>query len=125
VLACAGDVPALEILAATDILRQYLPQPRVRVVNVVDLTRLQPAAEHPHGMSDAEFNALFTTDRPVIFRPVIFAYHGYPWLSTGSLTAATATTTSASAATRRRAPQPPRRHGRDERPGPVSTWSRT
>jgi xylulose-5-phosphate/fructose-6-phosphate phosphoketolase len=75
VLACAGDIPTLEILAATDILRQHLPQLRVRVVNVVDLMRLQPEAEHPHGMSDAEFNALFTTDRPVIF-----AYHGYPWL---------------------------------------------
>jgi xylulose-5-phosphate/fructose-6-phosphate phosphoketolase len=75
VLACAGDVPTLEVLAATDILRQHLPQLRVRVVNVVDLMRLQPAAEHPHGMSDAEFNALFTTDRHVIF-----AYHGYPWL---------------------------------------------
>jgi xylulose-5-phosphate/fructose-6-phosphate phosphoketolase len=75
VLACAGDVPTLEILAATSILRQHLPQLRVRVVNVVDLMRLQPEAEHPHGMSDAEFNALFTTDRPVIF-----AYHGYPWL---------------------------------------------
>jgi xylulose-5-phosphate/fructose-6-phosphate phosphoketolase len=75
VLACAGDVPTLEILAATSILRQHLPQLRVRVVNVVDLMRLQPETEHPHGMSDAEFNALFTTDRPVIF-----AYHGYPWL---------------------------------------------
>jgi len=75
VLACAGDVPTLEILAATDILRQHLPQLRVRVVNVVDLMRLQPETEHPHGMSDAEFNALFTTDHPVIF-----AYHGYPWL---------------------------------------------
>jgi len=75
VLACAGDVPTLEVLAATDILRQHLPQLRVRVVNVVDLMRLQPASEHPHGMSDAEFNALFTTSRPVIF-----AYHGYPWL---------------------------------------------
>ncbi len=75
VLACAGDVPTLEILAATSILRQYLPRLRVRVVNVVDLMRLQPATEHPHGMSDAEFNALFTTNRPVIF-----AYHGYPWL---------------------------------------------
>jgi xylulose-5-phosphate/fructose-6-phosphate phosphoketolase len=75
VLACAGDVPTLEVLAATDILRRHLPELRVRVVNVVDLMRLQPAAEHPHGMSDAEFNALFTTDRPVIF-----AYHGYPWL---------------------------------------------
>ena len=75
VLACAGDVPTLEVLAATDILRRNLPDLRVRVVNVVDLMRLQPASEHPHGMSDAEFNALFTTDRPVIF-----AYHGYPWL---------------------------------------------
>jgi xylulose-5-phosphate/fructose-6-phosphate phosphoketolase len=75
VLACAGDVPTLEVLAATDLLRQHLPQLRVRVVNVVDLMRLQPATEHPHGMSDAEFNALFTSDRPVIF-----AYHGYPWL---------------------------------------------
>jgi xylulose-5-phosphate/fructose-6-phosphate phosphoketolase len=75
VMACAGDVPTLEILAATSILREHLPQLRVRVVNVVDLMRLQPEAEHPHGMNDAEFNALFTTNRPVIF-----AYHGYPWL---------------------------------------------
>ena len=75
VLACAGDVPTLEVLAATDILRRKLPELRVRVVNVVDLMRLQPEIEHPHGMSDAEFDALFTPDRPVIF-----AYHGYPWL---------------------------------------------
>jgi len=75
VLACAGDVPTMEVLAATDILRQHLPELRVRVVNVVDLMRLQPDTEHPHGMSDAEFNALFTADRHVIF-----AYHGYPWL---------------------------------------------
>jgi xylulose-5-phosphate/fructose-6-phosphate phosphoketolase len=75
VLGCAGDVPTLEVLAATGILRQHLPQLRVRVINVVDLMRLQPASEHPHGMSDAEFDALFTSDRPVIF-----AYHGYPWL---------------------------------------------
>ncbi|MGO8960487.1 MAG: phosphoketolase [Streptosporangiaceae bacterium] len=75
VLGCAGDVPTLEVLAATDILRRELPELKVRVVNVVDLMRLQPAAEHPHGMSDAEFDALFTADRPVIF-----AYHGYPWL---------------------------------------------
>ncbi len=75
VLGCAGDVPTLEILAATDILRRELPDLRVRVVNVVDLMRLQPASEHPHGMTDAEFNALFPPDRPVIF-----AYHGYPWL---------------------------------------------
>jgi xylulose-5-phosphate/fructose-6-phosphate phosphoketolase len=75
VLGCAGDVPTLEVLAATDILRRELPDLRVRVVNVVDLMRLQPATEHPHGMGDAEFNALFPPDRPVIF-----AYHGYPWL---------------------------------------------
>ena len=75
VLACAGDVPTLEVLAAVSILRQRLPDLRVRVVNVVDLMRLQPSTEHPHGMSDPEFDALFTTDRPVIF-----AYHGYPWL---------------------------------------------
>ncbi|MFD2420943.1 phosphoketolase family protein [Amycolatopsis pigmentata] len=75
VLACAGDSPTLEVMAATAILRQELPELRTRVVNVVDLMRLQPAGEHPHGMSDREFDALFTTDRPVIF-----AYHGYPWL---------------------------------------------
>ena len=75
VLACAGDVPTLEVLAATDILRHRLPELKVRVVNVVDLMRLQPASEHPHGMSDAEFDALFTPGKPVIF-----AYHGYPWL---------------------------------------------
>jgi xylulose-5-phosphate/fructose-6-phosphate phosphoketolase len=75
VLACAGDVPTLETLAAVALLREHLPDLRVRVVNVVDLMRLQPESEHPHGLSDAEFDALFTTDRPVIF-----AYHGYPWL---------------------------------------------
>jgi xylulose-5-phosphate/fructose-6-phosphate phosphoketolase len=75
VLGCAGDVPTLETLAAAAILRERIPELRVRVVNVVDLMRLQPESEHPHGMSDHEFDALFTTDRPVIF-----AYHGYPWL---------------------------------------------
>jgi xylulose-5-phosphate/fructose-6-phosphate phosphoketolase len=75
VLACAGDVPTLEVLAATDILRRELPDLRVRVVNVIDLMRLQPETEHPHGMSDAEFDGLFPPGRPVIF-----AYHGYPWL---------------------------------------------
>ncbi|WP_301324122.1 phosphoketolase family protein [Actinomadura rupiterrae] len=75
VLACAGDVPTLETLAAADILRQYFPELRVRVVNVVDLMRLQPAEEHPHGLSDAEYDAVFTTDKPVIF-----AFHGYPYL---------------------------------------------
>jgi len=75
VLACCGDVPTLETIAAVDLLRRHLPELRVRVVNVVDLMRLQPAAEHPHGMSDAEFDAVFTTDRPIVF-----AFHGYPWL---------------------------------------------
>jgi xylulose-5-phosphate/fructose-6-phosphate phosphoketolase len=75
VLACAGDVPTLETLAAAALLRDHLPELKVRVVNVVDLMRLQPREAHPHGLSDAEFDALFTTDRPIIF-----AYHGYPWL---------------------------------------------
>ncbi|RSN60950.1 phosphoketolase [Amycolatopsis sp. WAC 04182] len=75
VLACAGDAPTVEVLAVAKLLREYLPELAVRVVNVVDLMRLQPTAEHPHGMTDREFDALFTTDRPVIF-----AYHGYPWL---------------------------------------------
>jgi xylulose-5-phosphate/fructose-6-phosphate phosphoketolase len=75
VMACAGDIPTLETVAAVALLREHLPQLRVRVVNVVDLMRLEPATEHPHGLSDPEFDALFTTDRPVIF-----AYHGYPWL---------------------------------------------
>jgi len=75
VLACCGDIPTLETLAATDLLRKHLPELRVRVVNVVDLMRLQPETAHPHGMSHAEYDSLFTTDRPVIF-----AYHGYPWL---------------------------------------------
>jgi xylulose-5-phosphate/fructose-6-phosphate phosphoketolase len=75
VLACCGDIPTLETLAAVDLLRQHLPDLKVRVVNVVDLLRLQPETDHPHGLSDAEFDALFTADRPVIF-----AYHGYPSL---------------------------------------------
>ncbi len=75
VMACAGDVPTLEILAAVALLREHLPEVKVRVVNVVDLMRLQPREEHPHGLSHAEFDTLFTTDRPIIF-----AYHGYPWL---------------------------------------------
>ncbi|MEU8177788.1 phosphoketolase family protein [Microbispora hainanensis] len=75
VLACAGDVPTLETLAAAALLREHLPELRIRVVNVVDLMRLQPASEHPHGLPDAEFDALFTTDKPIIFD-----FHGYPWL---------------------------------------------
>jgi len=75
VMACCGDVPTLETLAAVSILRRELPQLRIRVVNVVDLMKLQPKSEHPHGLSDADFDALFTQDRPVIF-----AFHAYPWL---------------------------------------------
>jgi xylulose-5-phosphate/fructose-6-phosphate phosphoketolase len=75
VMACAGDVPTLETLAAIDILRQNLPDLKIRVVNVVDLMTLQPQTEHPHGLSDKDFDSLFTTDKPIIF-----AFHGYPWL---------------------------------------------
>ncbi|RPK68791.1 Xylulose-5-phosphate phosphoketolase [Streptomyces sp. ADI96-02] len=75
VLGCAGDVPTLETMAAADLLRRHLPELHVRVVNVVDLARLLPKGDHPHGMPDSEYDALFTRDKPVIF-----AYHGYPWL---------------------------------------------
>ena len=75
VMACCGDVPTLETLAAVALLRELLPELKVRVINVVDLMTLQPSEEHPHGLSDREFDALFTTDKPIIF-----AFHGYPWL---------------------------------------------
>ncbi len=75
VMACAGDVPTLETLAAVDLLRRHIPDLKIRVVNVVDLMTLQPHEEHPHGLTDHDFDALFTTDKPVIF-----AHHGYPWL---------------------------------------------
>ncbi len=75
VMACAGDVPTLETLAAVDLLRKHLPDLKVRVINVVDLMTLQPQSEHPHGLPDKDFNSLFPADTPVIF-----AYHGYPWL---------------------------------------------
>ncbi len=75
VMACAGDVPTLEILAAVQLLREHLPALKIRVVNVVDLMRLQPPSEHPHGLADRDFDTLFTRDKPIIF-----AYHGYPWL---------------------------------------------
>jgi xylulose-5-phosphate/fructose-6-phosphate phosphoketolase len=75
VMGCAGDVPTLETLAAVDLLRRHLPELKVRVVNVVDLMTLQPREEHPQGLTETEFDALFTTDRPIIF-----AFHGYPWL---------------------------------------------
>ncbi len=75
VIASAGDVPTLETLAAVDLLRRHFPDIMIRFVNVVDLTTLQPASEHPHGLPEAEFDSIFTTDKPIIF-----AYHGYPWL---------------------------------------------
>jgi xylulose-5-phosphate/fructose-6-phosphate phosphoketolase len=75
VMACCGDVPTIETLAAVDLLRQHVPDLKVRVINIVNLMRLQPKEEHPHGLTDYEFDTLFTTDKPIIF-----AYHGYPWL---------------------------------------------
>ena len=75
VMACCGDVPTLETLAAVELLRGFFPELKVRVINVVDLMKLQPQSEHPHGLSDKDFDTLFTTDKPIIF-----AYHGYPWL---------------------------------------------
>jgi len=75
VMVCCGDTPTLEILAATSILREHLPELKIRVINVVDLMKLQPSAEHPHGLSDTDYDSLFTKDKPIIF-----AFHGYPWL---------------------------------------------
>jgi xylulose-5-phosphate/fructose-6-phosphate phosphoketolase len=75
VMACCGDIPTLETLAAVDLLRHHFPEIKIRVINVVDLMTLQPATEHPHGLPDRDFDSMFTTDKPVVF-----AYHGYPWL---------------------------------------------
>jgi len=75
VMACCGDVPTLETLAAVDLMRRHIPELKIRVINIVDLMTLQPPSEHPHGLSDKDFDALFTTDKPIIF-----AFHGYPWL---------------------------------------------
>ena len=74
-MACCGDVPTLETLAAVDLLRKQIPDLKIRVVNVVDLMTLQPASEHPHGLADRDFDAIFTCDKPIVF-----AFHGYPWL---------------------------------------------
>src|SRR5437773_11319797 len=74
-MACCGDVPTLETLAAVELLGQHAPELKIRVINVVNLMTLQPPKEHPHGLSDFDFDALFTTDKPIIF-----AFHGYPWL---------------------------------------------
>ena len=107
VRACAGDVPTLETLAAVKLLRKYVPALKVRVVNVVDLMTLQPQSEHPHGLPDRDFDALFTRDKPIIF-----AFHGYPWLVHRLTIAVPTTATCTCTATRRKA-RPPRR----------STWS--
>jgi xylulose-5-phosphate/fructose-6-phosphate phosphoketolase len=74
-MACCGDTPTLEVLAAVSILREHLPELKIRVVNVVDLMKLQSASEHPHGLSEADYDSLFTTEKPIIF-----GFHGYPWL---------------------------------------------
>jgi xylulose-5-phosphate/fructose-6-phosphate phosphoketolase len=74
-MACCGDVPTLETLAAVDLLRKHVPELKIRVVNVVNLMKLQPSSEHPHGLNDHDFDTLFTTDKPIVF-----AFHGYPWL---------------------------------------------
>jgi len=74
-MACCGDVPTLETLAAVDMIRKHLPEIKVRVINVVNLMKLQPPEEHPHGLSDKDFDTLFTPDKPIVF-----AFHGYPWL---------------------------------------------
>lgn len=102
VMACCGDVPTLETLAAVELIRQHAPDVKVRVVNVVDLMKLQPVEEHPHGLHDREFDAIFTRDKPVIF-----AFHGYPCSYTASRIDAPTTATCMSGATRRKA-RPPR-----------------
>ena len=99
VMACCGDVPTLETLAAVSILRKHLPDLKIRVVNVVDLMKLQPQTEHPHGLSDTEFDSLFTTDKPIGF----FAFHAYPWLIHRLTIGAPIMTTCMCAATRKRA----------------------
>ncbi len=75
VMACCGDVPTLETLAAVELIRKHLPEIKVRVINIVDLMKLQPQSEHQHGLSDRDFDVLFTKDKPIVF-----AFHGYPWL---------------------------------------------
>jgi xylulose-5-phosphate/fructose-6-phosphate phosphoketolase len=102
VLACCGDTPTLEILAATSILREHLPELKVRVVNVVDLMKLEPSSEHPHGLSDIDYDSIFTTDKHIVF-----GFHGYPWLI-HRLTYRRTNHNLTSAATRRKAPSPRR-----------------
>ena len=114
VMACCGDVPTLETLAAVELIRRHLPELKVRVVNVVNLMKLQPQSEHPHGLSDRDFDALFTKDKPIIF-----AFHGYPWLI-HRLTYRRNNHKNLHARLQgRRHNDDTLRHGRHERPGPL------
>jgi len=101
-MACCGDVPTMETLAAVDLLKAYAPDLKIRVINVVDLMKLQPPSEHPHGLSDKAFDTLFTTDKPIIF-----AFHGYPWLIHRLTYHRTNLTTCTCAATKKKG-RPPR-----------------
>jgi len=101
VMACCGDTPTLEILAAVSILRRHLPDLKIRVINVVDLMKLQPKTEHPHGLSETDYDALFTKDKPIIF-----GFHGYPWL-VHRLTYRRTNHNLHVRVTRRKAPSPP------------------
>ena len=116
VMACCGDTPTLETLAAVSILRRELPELKIRVVNVVDLMKLQPHTEHPHGLTDEEYDGLFTKDKPIIF-----AYHGYPTL----VHELTYRRTSTSGAIRRRAPSPPPSTCACSTTSTALTWSST
>ena len=98
-MACCGDTPTLEILAAVSILREHLPDLKIRVINVVDLMKLQSASEHPHGLSETDYDSLFTKDKHIIF-----GFHGYPWLVHRLTYRRTNRHTCTSAATRKRAP---------------------
>ena len=120
VMACAGDVPTMEALAATALLREHFPKLKVRFVNVVDLFRLVPASEHEHGLSDTDFDSLFTRDKPVIFN-----FHGYPWLIHKLTYRRTNAATFTYAATRSTATSTPRWIWRSATRSIASTWSST
>ena len=117
VMACAGDVPTLEALAATALLREAFPDLKLRFVNVVDLFRLQPETEHPHGLSDRDFDSLFTTDKPIIFN-----FHGYPWLVHRLAYRRTNHRTCTSAGTRRRGTSTRRSSSRSTTRSTASAW---
>jgi len=114
VMPAVATVPTLETLAAVSIMRGHLPKLKIRVVNVVDLMKLQPQTEHPHGLSDMDFDGLFTKDKPVIF-----AFHAYPWLIHRLTYRRTNHTTFTFAATRKRAHYHTLRHDGAERPRPL------